>query len=338
MTKEKYTVPYAPGTQGTFTAQVTDNLVYGDATPAAPTVTGSSGWTFAGWDSTPTATVTRTVTYTATWTQDSELEVHTGYSGAASLKEPRAVKKSHNTTNWSVPSRISSSRFTLTGLPAGVRKGTVTRVNDNVVTITLWGNSKVDYDEDIIVRIEINKSQIQPTPESDVTAYVTLTATVEPSPAAPTSATFSYSGRYANRLGGVTTAMEYSLDGGMNYTSCRSTSVTLSSSQLNSLDADKDILVRYKATLRADASDNQFIDLLAGEDLPDTVTGDDTSNKMSGMVQNTMEYSTNAGLGPNIPANFPTWRATSPSMSECAPTTTRCPAKPNPLSSPENPI
>jgi len=69
--------------------------------------------------------------------------------------------------------------------------------------------------------------------------------------------------------------------------------------------------VRYKATLRADASDNQFIDLLAGEDLPDTVTGDDTSNKMSGMVQNTMEYSTNGrtwtkytGKLPNLAGNI----------------------------------
>ena len=66
----RYTVTYAPGEHGTFEAQVTQNLHYGDATPAAPTVTGEAGWSFNGWDTTPAATVTETVTYTATWTQN----------------------------------------------------------------------------------------------------------------------------------------------------------------------------------------------------------------------------------------------------------------------------
>ncbi|WP_312702207.1 VWA domain-containing protein, partial [Sedimentibacter sp.] len=65
-----YTVTYAPGTQGTFTAQVTDELVYGATTPAAPATPGNSGYTFTGWDPEPSATVTGNVTYTAQWSQD----------------------------------------------------------------------------------------------------------------------------------------------------------------------------------------------------------------------------------------------------------------------------
>ncbi|HXK77125.1 MAG TPA: metallophosphoesterase [Oscillospiraceae bacterium] len=307
-TQDTYTVTYAPGTHGAFTAQVTNDLTYGDTTPAAPTVIGSSGWAFAGWDPEPTATVTGTVTYTATWTQDdSELEVHTGYFGAASVEGAESGKRiSITLTNGQFLSWISSRQFTLTGLPSGVRKGIVTRVSDNVVTITLWGNSNVDYDEDITVQIGIDRSQIQPTPENDITASVTLTATVEPSPDAPISATFSYSGRYANRLRGVTTAMEYSLNGGVSYSACRSTSVTLSSAQLNSLDADKDILVRYEATLRVPAGIPQVIDLLAGADVPDSVAFNDEANTLTGMSTD-MEFSTNGGTdwtdytGSNLP-------------------------------------
>ena len=47
----KYTVTYAPGTHGTFTAQVHDNLLSGDPTPAfVGTATGNSGYYFTGWD------------------------------------------------------------------------------------------------------------------------------------------------------------------------------------------------------------------------------------------------------------------------------------------------
>jgi len=69
-TQDKYTVIYAPGSQGIFTQQTNSNLVYGDPTPAAPTVTGNLGYTFTGWSPVPTSTVTGNVTYVAQWTQD----------------------------------------------------------------------------------------------------------------------------------------------------------------------------------------------------------------------------------------------------------------------------
>jgi len=307
-TQDQYTVTYAPGAYGTFTTQATGNLIYGDSTPDAPIVTGQSGWSFAGWDSTPAATVTRTVTYTATWTQDSVLAVYADYSGAASVEGAENGKKIRITlTNGEFPSSISASQFTLTGLPAGVRKGTVTRVSGSVVTIVLLGNSNVDYDEDITVQIGIGKSQIQPTPDNNITASVTLAATVEPSPAAPTSASFSYSGSYANKLRGVTTAMEYSLDGGVSYTACKSTAVTLKAAQLGSLDAGKDILVRYEATPRVPAGIPQVIDLQRGADIPGSVVSSDEGNTLTGM-STAMEFSVNGGTawtkytGSNLPS------------------------------------
>jgi uncharacterized repeat protein (TIGR02543 family) len=64
-----YTVTYQPGTHGTFSEQTTSGLHYGDPTPTPPTITGETGWTFTGWQPTPSATVTNNVTYTAQWTQ-----------------------------------------------------------------------------------------------------------------------------------------------------------------------------------------------------------------------------------------------------------------------------
>jgi hypothetical protein len=70
-TQDEYTVSYEPGVHGAFVRQETTGLHYGDATPAAPAVTtGAPGWTFSGWDTTPSVTVTGSAAYTAQWTQD----------------------------------------------------------------------------------------------------------------------------------------------------------------------------------------------------------------------------------------------------------------------------
>jgi uncharacterized repeat protein (TIGR02543 family) len=71
-----YTVIYAPGTQGTWdAADETYTAQYGEATPT-PSIdpyvdtAHAPGYSFAGWDTVPTPTVTGTVTYTAQWRQD----------------------------------------------------------------------------------------------------------------------------------------------------------------------------------------------------------------------------------------------------------------------------
>lgn len=44
---------------------------------------------------------------------------------------------------------LNSANWTLTGLPAGVTKGTLTRIDDRHVSISLSGNASCDYDRDI---------------------------------------------------------------------------------------------------------------------------------------------------------------------------------------------
>ncbi|MBP6021145.1 MAG: hypothetical protein KA502_00970, partial [Candidatus Methanomethylophilaceae archaeon] len=63
----KYSVTYSPGTHGTFTSVTTDNLNYGNTTPAEPSITGNPGYNFVGWNPAPAVTVTETVTYVAQW-------------------------------------------------------------------------------------------------------------------------------------------------------------------------------------------------------------------------------------------------------------------------------
>jgi uncharacterized repeat protein (TIGR02543 family) len=65
-----YTVSYLPGDHGTFGIVIISGLHYGDATPQAPDTTqAESGWVFAGWDKTPTQTVTGNAEYTAQWSK-----------------------------------------------------------------------------------------------------------------------------------------------------------------------------------------------------------------------------------------------------------------------------
>ena len=56
---------------------------------------------------------------------------------------------------------IDPSAFSLTNLPDGVTKGTVTRISDTEVTITLNGNRTTDYDSDITnLQVSVDNSQI----------------------------------------------------------------------------------------------------------------------------------------------------------------------------------
>ncbi|MEI7885074.1 MAG: InlB B-repeat-containing protein [Clostridia bacterium] len=64
---QTFTVTFAPGTQGTFTSQVTSGLLAGATTPTAPVVTGNSNYNFDGWDSKVAETVSGDVIYTALW-------------------------------------------------------------------------------------------------------------------------------------------------------------------------------------------------------------------------------------------------------------------------------
>ncbi|HAM99549.1 MAG TPA: hypothetical protein DCQ26_13150 [Marinilabiliales bacterium] len=77
---------------------------------------------------------------------------------------------------------ITPANWTLTNLPTGVSKGSVTRVNGNTVQITLSGNRTVDYSVDITnATLSITNSEIDEYTGSDlsVATGVTFTAVDE---------------------------------------------------------------------------------------------------------------------------------------------------------------
>ncbi len=61
-----YTISYKPGEHGTF-AVTSSTVEYGLSTPAAPAVTGESGYQFTGWSPSIRSTVTGDATYVAQW-------------------------------------------------------------------------------------------------------------------------------------------------------------------------------------------------------------------------------------------------------------------------------
>jgi hypothetical protein len=65
----QYVVSYLPGAHGTFLEKVVSGLLFGDATPAAPTVMGEVGWVFVGWFPEVSATVEGDAIYVAQWVQ-----------------------------------------------------------------------------------------------------------------------------------------------------------------------------------------------------------------------------------------------------------------------------
>ena len=68
-----YTVTYLPGTRGTFAPQTTSGLTYGVPTPAAPAITGQSGYIFNGWSPSRSDIVTGNATYVAQWIEAGDL-------------------------------------------------------------------------------------------------------------------------------------------------------------------------------------------------------------------------------------------------------------------------
>jgi hypothetical protein len=109
-------------------------------------------------------------------------------------------------------------------------------------------------------------------------------------PAAP-SLTFSFDGSNANKLLGATSLMEYSLDGGLNWSACTN-NMTL---DVVKISAEKDIKVRIKETETTNAGGIQTIDISPSPAAPSGITATDctiiTNNngKLSG-VSTAMEY------------------------------------------------
>jgi uncharacterized repeat protein (TIGR02543 family) len=120
-----YTVTFAPGTHGTFTAQTTIGLHYGDSTPAAPTVTGETGWTFTGWLPTLSATVTDNTVYTAQWTQTTPTPTPTG-----SPSPSPSASATPTPSNPTSPTTTPPPTTTITPMPTSTIPATPTATGD----------------------------------------------------------------------------------------------------------------------------------------------------------------------------------------------------------------
>jgi sucrose-6-phosphate hydrolase SacC (GH32 family)/uncharacterized protein YjdB len=64
--------------------------------------------------------------------------------------------------NNTFASSLASSAWTVTGLPAGVSLGSVSRISNTLARLTLSGNSTADYDTDITnIQLQVQPSQVQ---------------------------------------------------------------------------------------------------------------------------------------------------------------------------------
>ena len=119
----KYTVTYAPGTQGTFSPDVTTGLNYGDTTPVAPATPGNPGYTFTGWLPVVSPTVTRTITYVAQWTVNDNPSL--------------TVEKSANKEFFSTVGETITYSYKVTNTGNVTISGPFTIVDDKIGTIDM---------------------------------------------------------------------------------------------------------------------------------------------------------------------------------------------------------
>ena len=87
---DEYTVIYSPGDEGTWDPDEVGTykfpgLRFGDVTPVQPATPGNPGWTFTGWASDWSDTVTGNVTYTAQWSKDAYSVTFDGNGGVPTV-------------------------------------------------------------------------------------------------------------------------------------------------------------------------------------------------------------------------------------------------------------
>ncbi|MDR3305677.1 MAG: InlB B-repeat-containing protein [Clostridiales Family XIII bacterium] len=140
-----YTVTYAPGAHGTFAAQVTSGLHYGNTTPAAPQTLSEAGWRFTGWTPSPAKAVVGTAVYTAQWAQSSYTVYYHG-NGNTEGTTPGAVTLPHGSA-WTAAAQGDLARdgFTFLGwsadseaAAAALNPGDVNTLTGDVHLYAVW--------------------------------------------------------------------------------------------------------------------------------------------------------------------------------------------------------
>lgn len=239
---------------------------------------------------------------TLVYTVDKPFSINAAYNGTTGDEGKENGKLiTLKLTNSEFVTSINKDSFLLSGLPTGITKGAVTRVDIYTVTIALSGNSTIDYDNDYEIGIKIDKSQVLPLQPDTISTSAILPACDEQIPSAP-AVSFSFKTNPGKLMGSLTT-MEFSLDGGNTYIAVATKDIQLTTAQIAGLKPDKDIRVRVKATLRAPAGEVRLINIEPTPGLPaiDGTTADN-SNSLTG-INSTMEFTT------DITSSTKTWKA-----------------------------
>ena len=141
-------ITYSPGTYGTF-AEVTHTVIYGNATPAAPEVTGKTGYTFDGWSPKVSSTVDGDVNYVAQWkkTGKTQGEEDTGKTagGSGNTKTDGTAGNTQNQSSgpqanvsYQIPMKTKqkTSRLKVVGLTGSDRVVSWVSSNKSRVSVT----------------------------------------------------------------------------------------------------------------------------------------------------------------------------------------------------------
>ena len=282
----KLTVPVkngTPSTAGIDTAQYTGTVAW-DGTPAKflggtsytahVSLTAKPGYTFSGLGANSFSFAGASVTHAA----------GSGNTLSAAVTFPTTAAK-----------ELASIAVTTPPDKTGYKYGEIFDPTGMVVKATYDDGTEnpafTDYTVDKTGALTMDDTTITLTANgTSITITQTITITKADGPAVP-SVSFSFDGANANKLMGATASMEYSLDGGSNYTDCDAdTDLTAS---LDSIMAANDIQVRVKQTTTHHAGAIQTIDIT--QPVPPTGIGktDEPSALNNGTitgVDSLMEY------------------------------------------------
>lgn len=168
-TTQTVTFPAGSSTSQTVTLTVTDDAVMeGNETLGfiLQNVTGGSS-----------ATLGAQTTHTLTVTDNDNASIT--LSGSATESSEDASVITVNLTNDTFEPSLTTGNWTVTNLPAGVSKGTLTRVSNTQATIALSGNRTTDYDTNFSPIVTIDHAELVVTASGSASANsgFTFTAT-----------------------------------------------------------------------------------------------------------------------------------------------------------------
>ncbi|MBN8706159.1 MAG: lamin tail domain-containing protein [Bacteroidetes bacterium] len=166
-TTQTVTFPAGSSTSETVTLTVTDDAVMEGSETLGFTLQNVTGGS--------SATLGAQTTHTLTITDNDNASIT--LSGSATESSEDASVITVNLTNDTFEPSLTTGNWTVTNLPAGVSKGTLTRVSNTQATIALSGNRTTDYDTNFSPIVTIDHAELVVTASGSVTANSGFTFT-----------------------------------------------------------------------------------------------------------------------------------------------------------------